>query len=284
MKRILLPTDFSKNAWNAMAYSEFIFEAIPCEFILLHCFSGSPSKSQLQNDAPESLSADLLLRATFLNRLEDIVRKARSPTPNPRHVFRVSAIPGDLVATIRKITVEEKIDCIIMGTKGASGLKKVFFGSTTYTTIKHATFCPVIAVPEDWENNIGKNTILLVTGYEHIFEAYEFTTILDIASLCNGRVMVGFMGKHRELGPAQLKSKESIHNHLQTIDLEFVEMREETFIYQSVQKMVTEHDEIGMIAMLEYWHSFFERITNEPVIKNIAFNPQVPFLVIPLKE
>jgi hypothetical protein len=39
--------------------------------------------------------------------------------------------------------------------------------------------------------------------------------------------------------------------------------------------------DINILAMVNYKHSFIEKIINEPVIKKIGFNPKVPFLVIP---
>ena len=36
--------------------------------------------------------------------------------------------------------------------------------------------------------------------------------------------------------------------------------------------------------MVNYKHSIFEKILNEPVINKIGFNPQIPFLVIPNKK
>jgi len=39
--------------------------------------------------------------------------------------------------------------------------------------------------------------------------------------------------------------------------------------------------DIHILAMVNYKHSFIERIMNEPVLKKISFHPSIPFLVIP---
>lgn len=39
--------------------------------------------------------------------------------------------------------------------------------------------------------------------------------------------------------------------------------------------------EIDLLAMVNYEHSFLERMTREPIIKRVAFDNTVPFLVIP---
>ena len=38
MKKILIPVDFSENAWNAALYAAELYENNVCEFYLLHVF------------------------------------------------------------------------------------------------------------------------------------------------------------------------------------------------------------------------------------------------------
>lgn len=53
-KRIVLPTDFSKNAWNAIAYALTIFKEVPCDFFVLNSYqvgaSGLSTKMAGAND------------------------------------------------------------------------------------------------------------------------------------------------------------------------------------------------------------------------------------------
>ena len=39
--------------------------------------------------------------------------------------------------------------------------------------------------------------------------------------------------------------------------------------------------DINMLAMVNYEHSFIEKLIKEPVIKKIGYHPPIPFLVIP---
>ena len=42
-------------------------------------------------------------------------------------------------------------------------------------------------------------------------------------------------------------------------------------------------DELGihLLALLNYSHSYMERMTREPIVKRVAFHTQIPLLVIP---
>jgi nucleotide-binding universal stress UspA family protein len=39
--------------------------------------------------------------------------------------------------------------------------------------------------------------------------------------------------------------------------------------------------DIHLLAMLQYQHSYMERLTREPVVKRVAFHTHTPLLVIP---
>ena len=284
MKRILLPTDFSENAWNAIAYALAIFKSRECHFVLLNAFQVGSSGLITKMGRANETRLFQLLKEESENGLKEVLEKVRSIDKDSKHTFQTVSLAHSLTNAIGRTALEERIDCIIMGTKGASGLKEVFMGSNAYKTIKNINFCPIITVPDNWQSSLRKNTILFVTGYEHIFEAYEFKPVLDLSRLLNSKVVMGYMGTHEELTPGQLKAKEVAGKHLNTVDHEFVAMEEETFITTAIQKTVAENDEIGMLVMIDYWHSFFERITSEPVIKKVAFNSKVPLLVMHLVE
>ncbi|WP_273568521.1 universal stress protein [Maribacter halichondriae] len=67
---------------------------------------------------------------------------------NPKHTFVTLALHDYFVDAIKRESENKKIDLIVMGTKGATGLKKATVGSNTgdvITKIKQ----PLLAVPED---------------------------------------------------------------------------------------------------------------------------------------
>ena len=39
MKRIILPTDFSQNAYNAICYAIRLFKEVECTFYLVHTYT-----------------------------------------------------------------------------------------------------------------------------------------------------------------------------------------------------------------------------------------------------
>ena len=51
-------------------------------------------------------------------------------------------------------------------------------------------------------------------------------------------------------------------------------------VEHAIQEFIEEL-EIDILVMINYEHSFIERIIKEPIIKKMTFNTAVPFLVIP---
>lgn len=284
MKRIVLPTDFSKNAWNAIAYALSIFKGEECEFFIVNAYqvgsSGLATKMGRANDT----RLFRLMKEQSERELKRVLEKIKEIYDNPKHSFKTLSVVDNLVNAVGKTVYNKEIDYIVMGTKGASGLKEVFMGSNTYKIINEIDFCPIIAVPDEFQVKDSIDTIVLATGYEHLFETYELNPLLKLAKLFNSEIWVTYAGNPNELTPQQLASKKVMEKKLKNIKHKFVEVEKGSSIHDAIQKTIVENKEVDMVAMINYGHGFFEKLTHEAVIKKVSFNTQVPFLVLHLFE
>jgi len=283
-KRIVLPTDFSKNAWNAIAYALTIFKEVPCDFFVLNSYQVGASGLSTKMAGANDTRLYNLIKEQSEHDLQRELEKIKSFDINPEHTFKTRSVMDTLVNAIGKTVYKEEIDYIIMGTKGASGLKEVFMGSNTYKVIKEIDFCPVIAVPDDYKPDGKMDAMLLATGYEHLFESYELRPVLNFAEHFNAKLWITHVGSLEELTSAQKASKTSLEKRLKSINYEFVEVEKEVSVNHTIQQLIDEDRDIDMVIMINQDHSFFERLAREPVIKKVTFNSKVPFLVIHLFE
>lgn len=283
-KRIVLPTDFSENAWNAVVYALTIFRDVPCDFVVLNAFQvGTSGLSTKMGQANETRLFNLLKEQSERD-LREVLERINKTNDNPEHRFETISIADNLVNAIGRTVYNKGVDFIIMGTKGASGLKEVFMGSNTYRIIKEIDFCPIIAVPEDFKSDGAIETILLATGYEHLFESYELKPLLQIAKLFGSKIKITHVGSLDELTPEQKTSRNVIKKQLKGVEYDFIGVEKDASINNTIQKMVERDSAVQMVAMINHDRSFFERLTREPVIKKVSFNSKVPFLVIHLFE
>ncbi|KAB5484781.1 MULTISPECIES: universal stress protein [Flagellimonas] len=283
-KQVVLPTDFSKNAWNAIVYALTLFKDVPCDFFLLNAFQVGTSGLSTRMGQANDTRLFHLLKEQSERDLEKVLQQVKEMDGNPEHTFETLSIADNLVNAIGRTVYNKGMDYIIMGTKGATGLKEVFMGSNTYKIIKEIDFCPIIAVPEDFKSEGDIDTILLATGYEHLFEAYELRPLLQIAKLHGSKISITLVGNLEELTPEQEASRNIIKKQLRSVPYDFVAVEKDTSIYHTIQKTVEGNGDIQMVAMINRDRGFFERLTREPVVQKVSFNSKVPFLVIHLFE
>ncbi|MBO0323695.1 universal stress protein [Muricauda sp. CAU 1633] len=284
MKRIVLPTDFSKNAWNAILYALSIFKGVECEFFIVNAYQVGSSDLATKMGRANDTRLFRLMKEQSERELKRVLEKIKEVNSNPKHSFKTMSVVDNLVNAVGKTVYNKEIDYIIMGTKGASGLKEVFMGSNTYKIINEIDFCPIIAVPEEFQAKDSIGAIVLATGYEHLFETYELNPLLKLAELFDSEIWVTYAGNPEEFTSQQLASKKAMEKKLKSVKHKFVEVEKGSSIHGAIQNTIAENKAVDMVAMINYGHGFFDKLTHEAVIKKVSFNTQVPFLVLHLFE
>ncbi|WP_222983481.1 universal stress protein [Flagellimonas meishanensis] len=284
MKRILLPTDFSRNSWNAIRYAQSLFRGHACEFFLLNAFQVGSSGLVTTMGRTHETRLYRSLKKESERGLANILALMSKSDENQDHRIKTYSMAAHLVQAVATVVKSKDIDLIIMGTKGASGLKEVFLGSNAHKIIKEIHACPIILVPDEFELYGSFEAMVLATGYEHLFHAQELKPIIEISNNFGAKVLVTHAGEASALTSHQEGVRKHLAQQLNTVKHEFVFLKKESSVNETIQKMIGERGNIHMVAMVNYWHSFFEKLTQEPVIKKVAFNTTVPFLVVHLFE
>jgi nucleotide-binding universal stress UspA family protein len=149
MKKILVPTDFSEQADNALQVAAAIAAKNGAEIHLLHVLDVSLGGGFGFNTMGEPTSTSMMDQVYILQ-LIDITKKRLADIAQNLKVapnVNVSAVvqTGHIFGSISVYADEEKFDLIVMGTKGASGLKELLVGSNTERVVRNAS-CPVLSV------------------------------------------------------------------------------------------------------------------------------------------
>lgn len=139
MRKILVPTDFSKCAGNALDYAIFLAKKMDAEIVLLSAYH-----------IPSSGAATIVvniqedLRKETQEELDALIEKKTKKHPwlKISSVVDFNIPSNSIVRLINKID----FDLIVLGTTGASGIKDMFLGSTT-TAIISKVKIPILAVP-----------------------------------------------------------------------------------------------------------------------------------------
>jgi nucleotide-binding universal stress UspA family protein len=145
MKKILVPCDFSPAAETAFKFAVNIASRNKSEIHLLHVVdttqSNTPS-SELPWVAPFNGGFVERLEQQLNEKFQGLVSKYSAESLS---VFFSTQI-GALSQNIERYILDQNIDMVAMGTKGASGFKELLIGSNTEKIVRNVKI-PVVAVP-----------------------------------------------------------------------------------------------------------------------------------------
>ncbi|MCK0178377.1 universal stress protein [Flavobacteriaceae bacterium S0862] len=278
MKSILLPTDFSKNSWNAIKYALQFFEKSNCHFYLLHVnrLSNLASVDTSYITTPEAIEEVQTKLAK--KQLREFLKRISKELPhNKNHKFYTITDYNFFIESIRNHVQEKSIDIIVMGTKGASGLKKFIVGSNTGDVITKVP-CTTLVVPENAKytsiKEIAFPTDLALSN--HIQTLKPISEILDEF---DSFLRVLHINKKKEnLNRDQQKYKELLEDYFNGYKHSFHFLTNDK-IEDAVQCFVESRD-IDMIAMVAKNLNYFQRILFMPTVEEISYHTDVPFLVL----
>lgn len=283
MINVLVPTDFSENAHHALRYAIYLFEKEECTFYILNAFQTGASNLESRRNKERKTRLFRITKEASERDLKEEFKIVKLENDNPKHVFKTLSIADSLLHAIGKSVIELNIYYIFMGTQGASGLKGVFLGSNTVNVISKIDFCPIVAVPADYSFDIP-DVILFATGFEHVYDKYELHPMLLLSKLWDSKIRVLHLVDKEKEGAHQETAKKVIAERLHEVPYEIIEIEKRDKVSTEIATQVEQNEEIGMVAIIDYWHSFMQKLTRESVIKNVAFKTKVPLLVMHLPE
>ncbi|MDM9632273.1 universal stress protein [Robiginitalea aurantiaca] len=279
MKTILIPTDFSQNAWNALFTALKLFRNEDCRFLLLNTYE--PNLINVLGDQGEKRLGLIYesLEAESREKMKNVLNELTTYSLRPGNEFKTRCAPGDLVSEVKKLVKKGRIDMIVMGTKGASGADRVFMGSNAVRILKHISNRPILAVPEGY-NFQALKTVLLPTDFMHYYESFELQPLLDLMEPWEAEVRVAYAAKEFKLNSTQESNKKLLQTRLKSENSRFVEIPLETSVSDSIRQYGSAI-EADMIALMQHRHSFLEAVTKEKVVKRIAFDTEIPLFILP---
>ncbi|HLT33756.1 MAG TPA: universal stress protein [Aquaticitalea sp.] len=276
MNAILLPTDFSENSWNAIVYALHFFRDTSCNFYLLHINRSRPI-------APEYLHTEHVMEVQKISmnsvktQLLKLIDTIETKFPNTKHRYFAVTDQGFFIESIRRQVDEKKIDMIVMGTKGASGLKRLVIGSNTGAVITKVK-CTTLIVPEKAAFNT-LDEISFPTDFSLFYGVKTLEPIFEILERFNSSLRILHMGSsEKNLNMDQLKNKEFLNDYLNNRKHSFHFLSNKK-IEESVQCFV-ESRNIDLIAMVAKNLNYFQQILFHSKVQYMSYHTHVPFLVL----
>lgn len=160
MKKILVPTDFTATAENAIETARLLAKNNDAEILFLNVIeinSGESLNTTGGAASGASFADGILIQESIKRSEQEMVRLVDvSKFQGVKASYEIKL--GNPFRHIFDVVDEKGIDFIVMGTKGATGLSEIIIGSNTEKVVRKAT-CPVLSVKESLNENTFKDIV-----------------------------------------------------------------------------------------------------------------------------
>ncbi len=265
MKKILVPTDFSENAENALTYAVAIANHFGGTITLLHTY-------KVYSSAGMFLSVESYMEKEAAKNMLQIVNRIE-PRLERGAAIESRIIRGDAVPVISDMADKSGYGLIIMGTQGSSALKEIFTGSTT-NGVMRSTDTAVLAIPNGYDFKPIKNIVFAVDE-EGISHAGITVPLAKIAKSFGAMVHVF----HQDVGTEDDGIDPSIDIFLNGVEHSFHYELDEQAVNESINNFVAEYD-AGLLCMVRRKRGFLEEAFHVSNTTKEVFNSPVPLLIL----
>jgi nucleotide-binding universal stress UspA family protein len=141
LKRLLVPTDFSRESHTALKYGMAIAAKFDASLHVLHVLEGIAGAEPPTWHIESRKAVEQAIEAAAWKELRGLL------TAGEEAYFRAALALewGSPFEEIIRYTNSHKIDLVTMGTHGRDGVKRLIVGSVAEHVVRHAT-CPVLTV------------------------------------------------------------------------------------------------------------------------------------------
>ena len=211
---------------------------------------------------------DRILEKEAQNSMDAIIRQMEEKHSDISFISKT--LQTDISSTIIDMGNSGKYDYIIMGTKGASGLKEVFMGSVAGAVVAR-TSAPVLVVPANYVFKPDSN-VLMTIGKEPV-EDSVIEPLIELLKLTGDK----------------LKIVHVIQNSDKDLEIPLGKLKplveEEDYIIGSgdLNKDLNSYiikDDTQLLCMVRTKKGFFNRIFSGSVTLKQTFNSTIPLLIL----
>lgn len=282
MKSILIPTDFSKNAYCALYYVTQLFAEEKCKFILVHSFENQVTNLTSRIDIGKTEAVVEELYSNSEAKCEEVKHKIILDAKNENHSFTTIATSLTLSRAINKLITKEQVDFVVMGSKGNTAAREVLMGSNTLAMIKKIKKAPLLVIPQEIDFKPIKK-IAFATGFKREHFKAQLQSLVYISSLTNASIKVIHKYKKEKMEPEQRANFHKLFELLENSNPENNWLPDEPNTYAAITTYLN-NQEIDLLVMIYYKHNAIVRLFREATVKNIAKYTLIPFLILPPQD
>lgn len=278
MVNILVPTDFSDLSRVSIDFAIKLAKEIDGNITILHVVSIMHATRPSMRSRIEAMEGDLveLAKEEMDKLMGELSKTTKLATPLTARIGKGTSF-HDVIKVEAKRT---KSDLIVMGTRGASGLKKVVLGSNTTSIIETRKIAvPVLVIPELSEFN-GFKRVVYATDLKHIDK--EIKILLSYVERFGSEIHILYVaGSKSSAQEGEAKIRKSIAKTNYTKFVVAVQ------VAKAIDKAVEEYVKTvrgDLLTTFTHEHSFYEKLFDKSLTRKLAFHSKLPLLAFKQKQ
>ena len=266
MKHVLLLTDFSDSARNAIIYSLEMLKKEKLYFKLVNSydleFSGSPYVMQVKDELGDESLKGLKNELRLLHRL----------FPDAR--IDIESHFGSLLDVVYNEVKVFEPDLIVLGNKGESSLERFLLGSNSHEIIKHVT-TPLLVVPQGAKFKKPEK-IVFATDLNDFKHDNIVKPVRDIVNYFNAELL--FVNVLDEDKGDRFAAEQKILSHFPDIKNSFHYIEGDD-VMEKICEFV-DNNSVDIVIVIRHNISFFDRMLHPSVTKKMILHPKHTLVVL----
>jgi nucleotide-binding universal stress UspA family protein len=270
METILVATDYSAAAANALAYASNLARHLGERLVICHAYYMVVTHMNV----PKELPGEKELIEENTARLKKL---AAEVTKN--YGLATEYMTGPMPATdfLRKCFHQTQASLLVMGMRQLSKLDQLFFGSTTVSVINEGIF-PVMVIPEHTAYT-PLSRILLATDFR-LHEMHSLALLTRLAQTYKAAVQVLHVAENATApGKEETSQLDKLRKLLPDISHEYVvSLRKD--VSTGIKEAISQYTP-DLLVMLPQQHDFWDLALNRSNTRKLAFQTTIPLLALP---
>lgn len=272
IQRILLATDFSETAHNALLYALDLAREARAEVIILHAYQvPTPDFNPYGINYPQVVYPEKHHRTAE----KKMAQLRHDFLYAPKVAYECLVRTGPPPDVIHNVAIEKAVDLIVMGTRRAEGAR-AWFGSVTTHTVRHSKL-PVLVIPQEVRFKRPRK-IVLATYHIEVQHIELLEVLRAFADLFDCGLEVLHLHASGKQGQA---AHRRIYESLQIFlghTLHFAYSDQEP-VNDAIQQYL-DNSGADMLAMLPLKHGLLEQLVHNSKTKYMIFHTRVPLLAL----
>lgn len=257
MMNIIVPTDFSTTANNAVRYAVRMLKgSYHTNIVLYHVYEKTDDEADV-TEAMELLKRDLM---------------ELGPVKIETHIEQST----DFINSLDRLARHVAAELIVMGITGKSRLEQVFFGSNTIKMAERNT-CPILIVPPAAQFTQIKN-VALTSDFQSVSTSIPFVPIKKVLSLFNPSLHVVNVNSEHYVSLSEdfMKQRDQLVEMFKNFNPEFYFIGTYN-VEETIQTFVTDKN-IDMLITVPRHRNIFTSLYKTSTTRKLAYESPVPIL------